>query len=214
MTNKRDFTYHFLAVLFFLSFVLRAEAAEVPAAVQAVVNARIDVGHKLQLPVIDAGPALEGVYIYFLTNTSDEPGYTKDNRPYMLDAYLLFSDANHHWHNVFFDRYSKDDGIPEVATVFFANADHNPKDKEVVILVRTPLNHYDYGGEYFDGYIYKLTGSALKGAVFAGFQSDASAPFMDQCECDFRGGRSLRAKYKDVDSIRKYLAKKYPASSK
>ncbi|WP_244831116.1 hypothetical protein [Caballeronia sp. TF1N1] len=148
-----------------------------------------------------------------MTNTSDEPGYTKDNRPYMLDAHLLFADGNHLWHDVQFDRYMKDDGIPEIASVFFANADHDPKSKEIVVLVRTPLNHYDYGGEYYDGYIYKLTGNAQNGAVFAGLQSDASATFQDQCECGFRDGHSTKARYKDAKSIRKALENKYQVSS-
>ncbi|SAL15814.1 hypothetical protein AWB66_00616 [Caballeronia telluris] len=157
---------------------------------------------------------MEGVYIYFVMNISDVPGYTKENRPYMLDAHLLFADENHLWHDVLFDRYVKDDGIPEIATVFFANADHDAKDKEIVILVHTTLNHYDYGGEYYDGYIYKLTGNAKKGAVFAGLQSDASAPFVDQCECGFRDGHSTHAQYKDAVSIRKALAKIYPVTPK
>ncbi|WP_341312355.1 hypothetical protein WN982_12735 [Paraburkholderia sp. IMGN_8] len=214
MNSQRFFTLRFLLVLLFLSFVQQARATDVPAAVQAAVSARTDASHKLQLPIIDAGPAMQGVYIYFVMNTSDEPGYTKDNRPYMLDAHLLFADKNHLWHDELFDRYVKDDGVPEVATVFFANADHDPKDKEVVILVRTPLNHYDYGGEYYDGYIYKITGGAQKGVVFAGLQSDASAPFVDQCECGFRDGHSTHAQYKDAESIRKALAKKYPVVPK
>lgn len=204
----RDFlAFRFLLTSLFLTFVPHVQAAEVPATVQAAVNSRTDADHKLQPPIIDARPAMPGVYIYFVTNTSNEPGYTKDNRPYMLDAHLLFSDDSHVWHDKLFDRYVKDDGIPEIASVFFTNADHSSKDKEIVILVRTPLNHYEYGGEYYDGYVYKLTGSAKNGAVFAGLQSDASAPFVDQCECSFRDGRSTHARYKDAESIRKMLSK-------
>ncbi|MEX3915088.1 hypothetical protein AB4Y43_02425 [Paraburkholderia sp. BR10872] len=207
-------TFLLLLASFFLLIYRQTYAGDIPAAVQAAVSARTGEGQKLQPPIIDAGPAMQGAYIYFLTNTSDVPGYTKDNRPYILDAHLLFSDGNHIWHDELFDRYLKDDGIPEIANVFFANADRDPKDKEVVILVRTPLNHYDYGGEYFDGYIYKLTGSAQKGAVFVGLQSDASAPFVDQCECGFRDGHSTHAQYKDAESIRKALAKRYPVAPK
>lgn len=214
MNNWRIFTLPFLLVSLFLSFVPQARATDIPAAVQAAVSARTDESHKLQPPIIDAGPAMQGVYVYFVTNTSDVPGYTKDDRPYMLDAHLLFVDGNHVWHDELFDRYVKDDGVPEIASIFFANADHDPKDKEIVILVRTPLHHYDYGGEYYDGYIYKLTGSAQKGVVFGGLQSDASAPFADQCECGFRDGNSTHARYKDAESIRKTLAKKYPVSPK
>jgi hypothetical protein len=212
VNNRRDFTLYSLLALLFLSFVLQAHATGVPAGVQAAVEARTDASHRLQPPIIDAGPAMEGVYIYFVMNIFNLPGYTENNRPYILDAHLMFVDESHIWHDELFDRYSKDDGIPEIATVFFANADHDPKDKEIVILVRTPLNHYDYGGEYYDGYVYKLTGNTQKGAVFSGLQSDASAPFLGQCECRFRDGHSSHAQYKDAESIRKALAKKYPVS--
>nr|WP_230946892.1 hypothetical protein [Burkholderia stagnalis] len=197
-------------MLLILPLVSRAYAADVPVAIQVAIKARADDAHKLQPPIIDAGPAMQGVYIYFVENTSDVPGYAKDSRPYMLDAHLLFADGNHAWHDVLFDRYVKDDGVPEVSTVFFVNADHDQKSKEIVVLVRTPLNHYDYGGEYFDGYVYKLTGDPQAGVVFVGLQSDASAPFLDQCECGFRDGRTTHARYKDADSIRKALKRKYP----
>ncbi len=214
MNNRWNFGLRFFLILLFLVFVQDTHATDVPAEVQAAVSAHTDGGHKLQPPIIDAGAAMQGVYIYFVMNTSDDAGYTKDNRPYMLDAHLLFADGNHIWRDVLFDRYVKDDGVPEISSVFFANADHDPKNKEVIVLVRTPINHYDYGGEYYDGYIYKMTGSAEKGAVFSGLQSDASAPFEDQCECGVRHGRAKHAQYKDADSIRKALAKRYPVTTK
>jgi hypothetical protein len=204
----------FLLVSIFILRVPQAGATDIPAAVHEAVSARIDESHKLQPPIIDVGPAMQGVYIYFVVNTSEVPGYSKDNRPYILDAHLLFADGNELWHDSLFDRYVKEDGAPEIASVFFAHADRDPKSKEIIILVRTPLNHYDYGGEYFDGYIYKLTGSALGGVVFGGLQSDASAPFVDQCECRFHDGHVTHAQYKDAESIRKALAKKYPVDSK
>ncbi|WP_423378761.1 hypothetical protein [Burkholderia sp. LMG 32019] len=127
----------------------------------------------------------------------------------MLDAHLLFADASHRWHDVLFDRYLEGGGFQKIAAVFFANVDHDPKDKELVVLVQTPQRHYDYSGDFYDGYVYKLTGSASTGAVFVGLQSDASAPFIGQCECGFRDGHVEHARYVDAASIRKALAAKY-----
>ncbi|WP_321932701.1 hypothetical protein [Burkholderia cenocepacia] len=206
------FAFSISMALFFLFSAPLSRAAGVPVAIQDAIKARTNESRKLQSPIIDAGSVMQGVYIYFLINTSDVPGYTKDDRPYMLDAHLLFADESHIWHDVLFDRYVKDDGVPEVSAVFFVNADHDRNSKEMVVLVRTPLNHYDYGGEYYDGYVYKMTGDPRTGTVFVGLQSDASAPFLDQCECDFRDGRSTHARYKDSESIRKALEKKYSTS--
>jgi hypothetical protein len=186
-------------------------AADIPDEVSAQVKSRTDPQHNLTPPVIDAGAAMPGSYVYFVENTGDEPGYTKDNRPYMLDAHLLFADAAHHWHDLLFDRYQDDGGIPQVASVFFANADHNPRYKDLVVLVQTHQQHYDIDGDLYDGYVYKLRGNTASGAVFAGLQSDTSAPFMGQCECSFRDGHVTHARYADATSIRKALAARYPA---
>ncbi len=212
MGGRRFFALNISLALFILLLVPWVYAADVPVAIQAEIKARIDEAHKLRPPIIDAGSAMQDVYIYFVANTSDIPGYAKDGMASMLDAHLLFADGDHVWHDVVFDRYVKNDGVPEISAVFFVNADHDQKSKEVVVLVRTPLNHYDYGGEYFDGYVYKLTGDPRAGVVFAGLQSDVSAPFLDQCECGFRDGRTTHARYKDADSIRKALENKYPAA--
>jgi hypothetical protein len=212
MGNQRANVFGVAIALLFLLSVPRSHAADVPVVIADAINSRADAGHKLQSPIVDAGSAMKGVYIYFMINTSDVPGYAKGGRPYMLDAHLIFSDENQVLHDVLFDRYVKDDGVPEISSVFFVNADHDQKSKDIVVLVRTPLNHYDYGGDYYDGYVYKLTGDPRMGVVFAGLQSDASAPFLDQCECDFRDGRSTRARYKNAESIRKVLERKYPTS--
>lgn len=214
MNSRSVSTFMIFLASSFLFFVPLLRAIEIPDSVQAAVNAHTDSKHELQPPIIDVGAVMQGVYIYFVVNNANEPGYTKDSRPYMLDAHLLFVDGNNAWNDEMFDRYAKDDGVPEIASVFFVNVGHDSKYKDVVILVKTPIHHYDYGGEYYDGYVYRLTGDAQKGAVFAGLQSDASAPFLDQCECNFRNGHSTRAQYKDAGSIRRALEKKYSGSRK
>ncbi|OXI17420.1 hypothetical protein [Burkholderia sp. AU15512] len=206
----RFFLLIFSLSLFFLAS--QAIAVGVPVAIQAEIEVRVGDVNKLRLPIIDVGPVMEGAYIYFVENKSHGPGYVEDGRPYVLDAHISFYDAKYVWHDVLFDRYVKDDGAPEISAVFFANVGRDKSSAEVVVLVRTPLNHYDYGGDYYDGYVYKLTGDPRTGVVFVGLQRDASAPFLDQCECSFRDGRSTRARYKNTESIRKALQEKYPTS--
>ncbi|MCA7999698.1 hypothetical protein [Burkholderia metallica] len=215
MDGRRAFAFGIsLALIFiiFMFYVPGSYAADVPVSIRDAISARTDESHKLKPPIIDASSVMQGVYIYFVMNESNVPGYDEGSRPYMLDAHLIFYDENYIWHDVLFDRYVKDDGIPEISTVFFVNSSRDQKNKEVVVLVRTPLNHYDYGGEYYDGYVYRLTGNPRTGVVFAGLQGDASAPFLDQCECGFRNGRTTHARYKNAESIRKVLERKYSPS--
>jgi hypothetical protein len=187
-----------------------AHAADVPATVEQQVEARLDNQHELQPPIIDASPVMPGAWVYFTDNLTKRPGLTDNNRPYTLDAHLIYEDADHVWHDQLFDRYQEDGGIPAIASVFFAHADQTPKSKSLVVLVQTPQQHYDFGGDFYDGYVYKLTGSTPQGAVFVGLQSDASAPFIGQCQCGFRDGHTEHARYPNADAIRKALAQTYP----
>ncbi len=191
-------------------FAPSAAYADVPATVVQQVESRLDNQHELQPPIIDASPVMPGSWVYFTDNLTKRPGFTDDNRPYTLDAHLIFEDADHVWHDQLFDRYQQDGGIPQIASVFFAHADQTPRSKSLVVLVQTPQQHYDFGGDFYDGYVYKLTGAAAQGAVFVGLQSDASAPFIGQCQCGFRDGHTQRARFPNADAIRKALAQTYP----
>ncbi|MDE1143344.1 hypothetical protein [Paraburkholderia tropica] len=189
---------------------LSAHAADVPVAVVQQVDSRLDSQHELQPPIIDASPVMPGAWVYFTDNTSKRPGQTDSTRPYTLDAHLIYQDADHVWHDQLFDRYEEDGGIPQIASVFFAHADHTAHSRSLVVLVKTPQQHEDYGGDAYDGYVYKLTGTAAQGAVFVGLQSDASAPFIGQCQCGFRDGRTQHARYPNATAIRNALAETFP----
>jgi hypothetical protein len=189
---------------------LAAHAADVPASVVQQVESRLDNEHELQPPIIDASPVMPGSWVYFTDNLTKRPGLPEGNRPYTLDAHLIYEDADHVWHDQLFDRYQENGGIPKIASVFFAHADQTARSKSLVVLVQTPQQHVDFGGDFYDGYVYRLTGSAAQGAVFVGLQNDASAPFQDQCQCGFRDGHTEHARYPNADAIRKALAITYP----
>ncbi|WP_126876142.1 hypothetical protein [Paraburkholderia kururiensis] len=77
MKIRRTSTFYLLLVPFFLLISQWTYGADIPAAVQAAVSARTDESHKLQPPIIDAGSAMQGAYIYFVINMSDVPDYKK-----------------------------------------------------------------------------------------------------------------------------------------
>ena len=185
--------------------------------VAAQVQAQLKPGQQLEPPIIDSSEAMTGSHVYFASSTithQDSKGGNYDET--FIDAYLLFADQAGHWHSVWFDRYNEDGGVPQIASVFFAHADHDPHSKELIVLVQTPQRHYDYSGDFYDGYVYKITGTPYAGAVFVALQTDASAPFQGQCDCASRdggkdgNGRDSNAPYKTAAQIRKALAAKYP----
>lgn len=61
----------------FIFHVPHSHATGIPITVQDAIGARTDQNHKLQPPVVDAGPAMQGVYIYFLMNVSNVQGALK-----------------------------------------------------------------------------------------------------------------------------------------
>lgn len=56
--GKRDCVYGVLGVLFFLCAASCSYAVDIPAAIQDEVKARTGEGRELQLPIIDAAPAM------------------------------------------------------------------------------------------------------------------------------------------------------------
>lgn len=176
-------------------------AADVPKEVEAQVQARLGDG-KLEPPIVDTGKVMAGTYVYFVSH--DVP--LGDSAETTLDAHMLFADHNGKWHDVWFDRYDEDGGVPEIASVFFANISQGKqRETALAILVRTPQQHYDYSGAFYDGYVYNVTGAPYAGAVFVGLQRDASKPFGGQCDCGFRDGRTERAPYATAASMRRAI---------
>lgn len=199
-----------LALVFVMSgFSLQSWAADVPQQVQDQVASRVGDG-QLAPPIVNTSRVMAGSWVYFVSRKVPYGQQSGD----AIDAYLLFADNSGKWHDVWFDRYDEDGGTPEIASVFFANLGGKKKpDMALSVLVRTPQEHLDYSGAFYDGYVYRLTGTVFNGAVFVGLQQDISKPFIGQCDCEFGDDRKTqKAPYTTAASMRRAIEQRYMAS--
>ena len=76
---------------------MQAQASAVPTEVSTYVKGHLKANQTMDSPIINAGSALAGVYVYFATTPQDDGG--------VIDAHLVFADGSKNWHDVWFDRY-------------------------------------------------------------------------------------------------------------
>lgn len=94
-----------------------------------------------------------------------------------------------------------DGGDPEIISVFFANADKD-KNKELIVLTKIDQRHYDYGGAFYETYIFDYS----KAKNEFKYLEKLSELFWG-CECGWREGRTEKAKYKTASEIKAKLKK-------
>jgi hypothetical protein len=138
------------------------------------------------------------VIIYFVPKTTDDVTN--------IIGYLLVPITSTGYKQVLIDTFYQEGADPKIETVFFANADKDKK-REVVILVSWPQVHRGAGiyGTLYGTYIYdnpNLSISQDKLKFYKGLSDKLDGGF----EGD-REGKSVKAKYKSVASIRAALKK-------
>lgn len=92
-----------------------------------------------------------------------------------------------------------DGGDPEIASIGFANADHDPA-KELIVLLEWPQSHYDYGGSFFEVWLYDDPKPGQSALVKL---DKLSEHFGFGCECSFRDGRKdEHYRFKTIAAVR------------
>ncbi|MBC7846497.1 MAG: hypothetical protein H7Y10_08405 [Flavobacterium sp.] len=94
-----------------------------------------------------------------------------------------------------------DGGDPEIISVFFANADKD-KNKELIVLSKIDQRHYDYGGAFYETYIFDYSKAKNEFKYL-----DKLSELFWGCECGWREGRKEKAKYKTASEIKAKLKK-------
>ena len=101
---------------------------------------------------------------------------------------------------ILIDTITPDGGDPEIISVFFANADKDIE-KELIVLCKYPQVHYDYGGDFYETFIYDTPTTKVKRLKYF---KELSEKFWG-CECDWReenNRKPEKAKYKTAKSIK------------
>jgi hypothetical protein len=125
--------------------------------------------------------------------------YTDYSSYSYLIGYLFIPSSDKSYERKLIDTIPPDGGDPEIIAVFFANADKK-EDKELVVLCQYEQVHYDYGGAFYETYIYDYSPKKIKYLV------KLSESFFG-CECNWRNGKKQKAKFKTAADIKNRLQK-------
>lgn len=92
-------------------------------------------------------------------------------------------------------------GVPEIAAIGFANADKD-RQKELIVIVRWSIMHYDVSGSMYDVQIYDDLHALPKPLNHL---EKMSAHFGLGCECWRRNGADETFRYRTIAAIKKEL---------
>ncbi|MEJ7828567.1 MAG: hypothetical protein WKF91_10235 [Segetibacter sp.] len=125
--------------------------------------------------------------------------YVDHSQYNILIGYVFIPLGDNNYERKLIDTIPPDGGDPEILAIFFANADKE-KDRELVILCKYEQRHYDYGGAFYEAFIYDYS----KGEFH--ILQMLSKKFWG-CECGWRNGKTKKAKYKTAKNVRAGLSK-------
>lgn len=117
-------------------------------------------------------------------------------------GYLYYPTSSDMYSVIALETIGEDGGLPEVISVFFANADGD-KAKELGILCKYVQRHHDYSGELYKGFIYDNPTPEKKALRY----DEKLLTKFSECDCDFREGESTKARFKTAQDIKVELTR-------
>ena len=131
------------------------------------------------------------------------PTYIDHDNYDIIIGYLYVPISNNNYRKVLIDTISSDGGDPEIISVFFANADKDST-KELVVLCKYPQVHYDYGGDFYETFIYDNPTDTTERLTYF---NELSKKFFG-CECNWRKEEKRKpetAKFKTAKDVKAEL---------
>ncbi|ANH83129.1 hypothetical protein A8C56_21010 [Niabella ginsenosidivorans] len=149
----------------------------------------------------DPKNAILAFYQKTITETYQTGTYTDHDQYNIILGYLYLPSTENNYRRILIDTIPPDGGDPEILSVFYVNADKDT-DKELAVLCKYEQRHYDYGGAFYETFIYDFD---KKSNRFTYLEKLSDKLF--GCECGFRDGRNETAKYKTAKDVREGLRK-------
>jgi len=156
--------------------------------------------------VIEAEPWARGQRVVIAFYEQDVPG---DPRSTQIAGHLFLPRGANAYDRILIHVFGPEGGNPEIASVFFANADADPE-REIVVLCSWPVRHYEVSGTLHGTFVFDAP-KAGSAAPRLTFMEELSGKLDGGCECARRddSGRVTmqRAKFKTAAEVRAGLKK-------
>lgn len=156
--------------------------------------------HKVLAIKWNATPVILAFYEQaYKFSLQEDPGQQEYSR--IIATAFIQTDSNN-YNRWLIDTIDSDGGDPVIESVFPANADQD-KAKELIIIASWQQQHYDVSGTLYGTFVYDnlLTNAGQQLNFIKGLSEKLSGG----CECDYRDGKSSRAKFKKAGEVRNAL---------
>lgn len=129
----------------------------------------------------------------------DDPGQENYHR---VVGEIFFKTGNNDYTKFIIDTIRSEGGDPKIEKVFFANVDKG-KNKELIVLVSWPQVHADVTGTLYGTFIYD--DYKIDGKKKLRYLKKISTKLSGGCDCEFKDGKTTKAKFKNEVDIRSEL---------
>lgn len=129
--------------------------------------------------------------------------YTLSTDTNLLSGFLYLETDKWNIYNRFkINTISEDGGIPEIHSIFTANADSD-KDRELVVFIRSNQKHYDYNGTFYEIQVYDFPEIGQKDSLV--FLRNISKKLTPGNDLSWREGREEKARFRNAKDVRTEL---------
>lgn len=151
-------------------------------------------------PVIETnvwGTSAKALIVFYGYDDPNDPntGFNK------IFGHLYFPTGQNNYRDISFGPIEEDGGLPEIISVFFSNADKDSK-KELIVLCKYDVRHYDVNGDYYATFIFDNPGDKKQLTYFEKLSQKFGG-----CDCSRRTGEGEIARYKNAKAINAGLKK-------
>ncbi|PXA95551.1 hypothetical protein DMC47_19255, partial [Nostoc sp. 3335mG] len=141
------------------------------------------------------------VFADHLVRQTTDKGYAIETRRLVL----LSRGADGSWRRIAVTDAEEEGGTAEVAAIGFANADRDA-DRELIVLLKWPQVHYDYGGAFYEVRLFDTPRPGQKALTFLVAPSRIFGGI--GCECMGRDGSSSTFRFKTIALIKHELTRR------
>lgn len=118
----------------------------------------------------------------------------------LVTGFIFFPIGDSKYESINLEPIEEEGGLPEVISVFFANAD-NDLEQELGVLCKYWQHSYEHMGTLYVGFIFDNPANDKKNLTY---DRTLSSKFWG-CDCDFRERKSEKAKFKTAKNIKDEL---------
>jgi hypothetical protein len=134
--------------------------------------------------------------IAFYDTTVQDSGETSQR----VVGYIFLPQAQNTYRKTLIENFEPEGGDPKIEAAFFANADKDQA-KELIVICSWTQFHYDFSGTLYGTFVFDDPRPGANPTKLS-FLESVSRRVSGSCDCEWRGGKRKKSKYKTAASVK------------